>query len=427
MIEEDRTDIQRAPHESAARSTGLRFAILFAFLFVITLPFPYHLLPNIGGYLGPITEIEARWAGDHLLHLHGPYTAAVVSDSTGMYIHVVVLLIISAAGALLWSAISRRKNHASALRYLFHAAISYYLSLQLLKYGFDKLFKYQFYLPEPNTLFTPVGHLSRDILYWSSMGSSHAYNVLAGMLEIIPALLLPFRRTRVLGAIGATMVMVHIVMLNFGFDISVKLYSCFLLFLSLVVALPGISRLLDLLAFNRDAAIMPAYPAFSNRRNILLYSFAKALAIVLVVAEALFVYVRAGEFNDDHAPRPFLHGAYAVETFIRNGDTLPALTTDSNRFRRIFIHRRGYFIAQLMNDEMRDYRLDYDLHHDMLILHGNDGSTSTFDYSVFDRDSLLILRGIIGGDSLAIRARRIDLNALPLLQRSFHWTIDDYR
>ncbi|MEP7218236.1 MAG: hypothetical protein ABI876_04940, partial [Bacteroidota bacterium] len=317
MIGEEQTDIQRVPHESLVRSAGLRFVMLFALLFVITLPFPYHLFPNIGGYLGPVTEAETRWVGDGILHIKGAYTAAVVSDSTGMYIHISVLLIISAVGGLLWSMLSRRNNDSSRLRYWFYAAVRYYLSLQLLKYGFDKLFKYQFYLPEPNTLFTPIGHLSRDILYWSSMGSSHIYNVLAGMMEIIPAFLLLFRRTRFLGAIGATIVMINIVMLNFGFDISVKVYSCFLLFLALAVALPGISRLLDLLVLNRDVRSISPCPVIVDRRNILRYSFAKAMAIVLVVSESLFVYVRAGEFNDDQAPRPFLHGAYTVETFVR--------------------------------------------------------------------------------------------------------------
>jgi hypothetical protein len=143
--------------------------------------------------------------------------------------------------------------------------------------------------------------------------------------------------------------------------------------------------------------------------------------------EVLAGYAATGEFNDDHAPRPFLHGAYDVETFVSNGDTLAPLLTDTARFRRIFIHRGGYLVVQSMSDALRDYRLGHDAAGKRLILRREGDSAIVLDYALSGRDSLLSLRGVFGGDSIALSARRIDLEALPLLRDSFHWTIDSYR
>lgn len=414
-------------HTKAPHPAAFRFAILFVSLFIISLPFPYHVIPDIGEYLSPCSERLVRWMGKSVFRIEPPYTAEIVSDSPGMYIHVFALLIISALLSLLWTGIDTTRKDRPALRYLFHAAVSYYLALQLFKYGFDKVFKHQFYLPEPNTLYKPLGYITPDILYWSTIGTSYWYNLLTGLAEIIFAFLLLFRRTRIIGALGATVVVAHIVMINFSFDISVKLYSCFLLLLCLIVAYPGLVPLFDLLIRNRRAEPWEPRPVILSKKNTLFYSIAKALVIVGVLSEALFIYFKTGNFNDDTATRPFLHGAYAVETFVRNNDTLPPLLTENARFKRIFIHRRGYFIAQGMNDATRDYNLGYDIPNRRLVLDENDARAGVLGYTLSNNDSLLVLRGALKNDSVAIHARRIDLESLPLLQRSFHWTIDDYR
>src|SRR5205085_9499653 len=109
----------------------------------------------------------------------------------------------------------------------------YYLCLQLLKYGVDKIFKNQFYLPEPNTLFTPAGMLDKDILYWSTMGTSYGYNIFLGSLEIAAALFILIKRTRLIGLLLSLGILINVTEVNFGFDISVKLFSLFLLFFNL--------------------------------------------------------------------------------------------------------------------------------------------------------------------------------------------------
>ena len=420
--------MEEPPELKAFRQAGFRFTVLFVTLFIVSVPFPFHILPDVGGITRPFFEWLARLAAVHLFGIDRPFTAAIVSDSTGMYVHLFDLAMISAMITLLWCLLDRSSHEDRALRYWFHTAIAYYLATQLLRYGLEKVFKHQFYLPEPNTLYTPLGQLSPDILYWSTVGSSWSYSFFAGLLEVIPALLLLFRRTRLVGALIAVAAMIHVVILNFGFDISVKIFSCFLLLLALIIASPHARSLYRFLIRHEPARLEQPEPVLDSQRKVLLYAVIKGLAIGVILFESLFLYFQSGSFNDDTAARPFLHGAYDVLTFVRNGDTLPALPGETARPRRIFIHRRGYLITQSMTDRMIDYRLDYDTLARMLRLTDpSGGMTSALHYRWSEPDSLLRLDGTIGRDTISMVARRLDLSTLPLMEGGFHWTIDDYR
>jgi uncharacterized membrane protein YphA (DoxX/SURF4 family) len=406
---------------SRLRLAAARWALLFASIFAITLPFDYALLPDTGAAVRPLSEPMARWSGESLLGIDRDFVARIVSDSTGMYLHAMNVAIIAALACIAWLAFERRRPDPARTLDLLRAGASLYLALQLFRYGLDKLFKEQFYLPEPNTAFTPLGHLSRDILYWSTIGSSHAYTVATGAIEIVVAVLLLVRRTRLLGAIGAVVVMLHIVLVNFGFDISVKLFSLLLLFLSLIVASPAIVALVRTLVLRRPVDV-DASPARPPHRYAVA---ASTLIAAIILAESLAPYLSVDALDDDRAARPPMHGAYEVTSIVRNGDTVAERT--SPEFQRIFIHRRGYLITQRGDDEMRDYRITHDSASARLYLTANRQPASVLDYARRAEDSVVVFTGIIEGDSLAIVTRQIDLEALPLYRRGWHWTSDEYR
>lgn len=394
----------------------LRCLTLFTGLFVLTVPFPYQLLPSPGDYLAPLFAPLHRWLADAVFHVPQPYTLAVRSDSTGLYLHVLVLLTLTTLGAALWTWRWPQRPRPAALWRGLHTAGSYYLALQLLEYGFDKVFKHQFYLPEPNTLYTPLGRLTPDLLYWSTMGVSRPYTVFSGLLEVLPAALLLFRRTRALGGLLALGVLLNVAALNLGFDISVKLYSLFLLLLSLVAAAPALHLLYQVLIRRR-----PATPPAAEPRPQPWQLGLKAALIGLLLLETAGPFVQAGEYNDDLTARPPLHGAYQVELLVRNGDTLRPETAP---IKRVFVHRQGYFILQTAADSLRDYQLSYGP--GRLHLLDYDGTRATLRYRPAAGGRLL-LAGRIGPDSLQLLVRPLDWRQLPLLQPAFHWTTDSYR
>jgi hypothetical protein len=369
-----------------------RWVLLFAVLLALTSPFRYRVLPAPGPWLRPVLETSLRpW-------LPGA-GAALFSDSPGLWRWAGLLLLATAPAAALWARLARRTPAAEArLWYGLHTGAAWLLALHLLEYGFDKVFKAQFYLPEPNTLYTPLGQLPPDLAYWSLLGSSHFYSVFAGLLEVGPGLLLLWGRTRALGAVLAGAVLLNVLALNLGFDISVKLWSGFLLGLALVVAAPGLRALYAGLVQERWRPARVPRPAGWGGRGV---GTLRGLLLALLLLETTGPYLQTGVFNDDAAPRPFLHGAYALRTALPAGGT---------RLRRLFIHRRGYLIVEDTAGHFHDYPLRYA---PGSLLLGT--RPDTLRYQLAGR--YLLLRGRIGPDSGRWRAQPLPWQQLPLLRQ----------
>ena len=88
-------------------------------------------------------------------------------------------------------------------------------------------------------------------LLWTFMGYSGVYSVFAGLGEVIGGVLLFFRRTRLLGALVVAMVMSHVVVLNFAYDVPVKVFSTHLLLIAVLIMTPDRKRLLNFFILNK--------------------------------------------------------------------------------------------------------------------------------------------------------------------------------
>ena len=403
---------------------GLRFVLLFVSLLMLTLPFSHRYIPDTGELLRPLFEPLAAWTAVRIFGYPLTFSSPLLSDTAGLYVHLFNLTVISAVAAVGWRLADRGRTDGRRLLSLLVTISAWYLAFHLLEYGFNKVFKWQFYLPEPNTLFTTVGETPRDLLYWSVMGASRPYTMFAGIVEVLAGLLLLFRRTRLAGALLAFGVMVNVVMINFSFDISVKIHSSFLLLLSLIVLSPDAGRLTHVLfGSERRDGERGGEGVEAGRRSIVRLTL-KASLIFLIFFDVLSIYVLSGNFNDDLAPRPPLHGAYEVTEFIRGGDTIPPLTTLHDRWRRIFVHRRGYLIVQTMDDRMTDYRLRVDTAERLLMLENPRDGRAIRLYYREKGGAGLVVTGNFHGLSLSITTKKIDLDRLPLLRDEFHWRID---
>jgi uncharacterized membrane protein YphA (DoxX/SURF4 family) len=207
------------------KSWLLRVITLFVIGFIISFSFPHYYIPDIGKWFSPFFEALAQWSAQNIFNISPSYPTILVSDSLGFYVNAFNVLVISIIIGTIWNILGNSKNNQQLLYFLF-IIIRYYLAMQMLAYGWSKVFKWQFYIPEPNLLFTPLGQLSHDILYWSTMGMSRGYVMFAGILEVLVAILLIFRRTRLLAALIGIGIMTNIVAINFGFNISVvSIYS----------------------------------------------------------------------------------------------------------------------------------------------------------------------------------------------------------
>lgn len=311
------------------------------------------------------------------------------TDTYGTYLLVSLSVILG----LLFGFIIRRVcirmklNPADLLKTILSAI----LFLFLFKYGWDKIVKTQFYLPEPNILYTPFGKLSKDIAYWSLTGSSYAYTVTLGFIEVATALLLLFKRTQFLASLLSVAVFTQIVLVNFSFDISVKVLSCSLLFFSMVYTFCFPENWKGIFGFKNN-------PSFTkNSRN---HQIIKGAFVLLIFLECTLPSFRLGNFNDDQFPRLKHHGAYEV--------------LHSAEIKRVFIHRDGYVILQNKKDEFRDFKLNI----------SNSNSYSAIEFPLTCNWSETKSELILQSDTFQIR--KIPYRNLPLLQESFHTFSDEF-
>lgn len=413
----------------------LRFGGTWVVLVMLTFPVPVRLVPWPGAVLKPLTTATADWVGRHVWGMQPGYIPEVANDTYLLWVHLGNMLVMALLVGGVWGWLERRSalirneeggispaENASSLyprlHWILRTGARYFLIGVMLSYGLAKLFKTQFYVPEPNTLYTKLGDLPRDLLFWSTMGTSHAYSVVTGFIEVAVALLLMWRRTSLVGALLGLAVMGNVLLLDLCFDISVKVFAGLLCLLSLTVLAPELPRLWRVLRGQAVGASALWAPDWGRRRG--LYAGLKGLVVFLLVFDALGPFVQAGIWNGDNSPRRPFHGAWEVETFVRNGDTLPPDLRETTRWRRVFVHRQGYWIVQGMDETMRDYPMELDTATRRLeYLDPLSGDFGVFDYQA--ASGTWELWGLENADSVRVSLRELDWRGMAVLRGEFHW------
>lgn len=345
--------------------------------------------------------------------------SAISSDSTTFYWLLLVLFFLAIVLAIIFSFLDFPIKRQSQIMAAIQLLMTFYLSLIMLKYGIDKVFQKQFYLPEPNILFTPLGMLDKDILFWSTMGVSYTYNLFMGLLEVIPALLLLSNKTRILGIFILSGVLLNVVFINFGFDISVKLYSLFLLFCCFLLLAPSAHAFLHFFVLHKPAQLKGINgETITPSKNIRLSL--KGLMMIGFFVESLFPYIQAEEYHDNSATRKYLHGAYEILEVKKEKKYEKTLNTN---IKRVFIHRHNYFIFQYADDSMQDFHLEIKPNKSEFILTDYDGKQMKLQYHYSENSKILEFKFVDYG--ITFYSKSLLWQDLPLLQPLFHWTVDE--
>jgi uncharacterized membrane protein YphA (DoxX/SURF4 family) len=377
-------------------------------------------LPATGEWMSGISESILKMIYRPIFGDPGDQVLELVSDSTGHYLFVFSLAIFSVITAVVVHFIWKNKMNSKKLIQIGIIIISYYLAVQLLSYGLNKIFKWQFYFPEPNTLYTRVGDMPRDILYWTTMGTSHRYSVFAGLIEVIPAVLLLFKQTRLIGALVAFGVLLNVVMINFSFDISVKLHSLFLIFCSAMLIYHSRQRLLLLIPGRQLNIEPPIEPLTFPYKNA-----TKTFLVLWILADGFSPYVKTGNYNDDlwKVGYPVFHGAYEIPW--QYNQSLTVGRQDYRPWKRVFVHRKNYFIVQYEDESTIDYVLQEDTINGILKLKNYYDNTNWQLNYRYTPDSLLILTGILDSVQINVHLFQLPWWEMKLNDNEFHWRIDE--
>ena len=421
-----REDQPKPPLPGGNSAQRVVFRFVSAYLTLHILPFPADKFEPFDPIAAAYTNSEATavsWIAKHFLHLQNDVTRVFngSGDTTFDYVKSLSILVIAAAVTLIWSAVGSRKTRYTYLHDFLRTYIRFFLAYNLISYGVDKVLPLQFPAPSADRLMTTYGDSSPMSLVWTFMGSSRAYALFTGAFEILGGLLLVLRRTTTLGALIGAGVLANIVMLNFCYDVPVKLYSSHLLLMALFLLFPDLRRLADFLIFNRPTipkSLLPATEPRWARIPRLLAGLTFAALMVYSIAEGAM-----GNFQRRYAgPKPPLYGLYEVESFTRNGEEVPPLTTNAARWRSAYFGDYGVLSVRQMDDARLRFSVNVDESAKNINLSMRDDPSAKYSlkYSLPDNDHLL-MEGRLMNDSLIVRLKRIDRPNSRLMDRGFHW------
>lgn len=341
-------------------------------------------------------------------------------DSTADYVQTACTAAAAAVIAALWSALSRPPYRDRDLWTILYTYVRYALGTIMLGYGFAKAFPSQFQPPRPDQLLTPLGNASPMGLLWRFMGYSTPYTILSGLAEIAGGALLFFRRTTTLGALLLLFVVGNVVLLNFCYDVPVKLFSSNLLLMTLFLLWPEARRLATAVLGSRPVAPPDRRPHDLLVRFRGAHIALKAAFLVATIGMIAYQSYDTYEQYGAAAPKSPLYGAYDVETFAKNGEIVAPLLTEKGRWRRVAVNN-FMWAAFLMDDTSRRYRMKYDAEAGKVTLLQGDDKEYALTLTRPDPDHVQV-EGALEGDKISVTLKKIDLTAMPLVSRGFHWT-----
>jgi hypothetical protein len=270
-----------------------------------------------------------------------------------------------------------------------------------------------------------VGDQPPMLLAWNFMGYSRVFQMFMGITEVIAGLMLLFRRTTTLGAILSSATFGFVTLMDFCFNVPVRLLALHLLFISLLLTFDDIKRLLNVFLFNKPTNPVPY--TFLITKPIwrkILFGLQALYGICILFKTITESAAGAKTFGQD-APHEPLYGAYNTTWFIQNSDTLAPLDTDSLRWKRFVIdggnwHQSG--IIQLNTDKNIFCNITVDTVKQIVSVQSKADTTEKYflQYSLPDPGHLR-LEGLWKKDSIKVLMSKYDLNNYLLHSEKFTW------
>ncbi len=411
---------------SAVKRIGFRF--VFAYFVLYLFPFPLTAIPGSWNPVRFWFEFEqwlALWTETHLFGLAKPVPVVPTGsgDTMAQWATQADWLLLALGITVVWTLLDRKRRAYRRLAQWLQVYVRFGLAGIMFGYGFAKIIPTQMPFPFLDRLVEPFGEFSPMGLLWAFMGFSSVYEIFTGIGEALGSLLILFRRTTTLGALLLCGVLANVVLLNYTFDVPVKLYSTNLLLMALFLAAPDAKRLFNVLVLNRAAPPKAMPPLFRTLRG----QVAGACVAMLLVGYGIYNNVTFGLNYYRHtvgpnAVKPPLYGIWDVESLTKNGVDQPPLLSDSTRLRRVVFGELSRATLRLMSDSVERYTMKVDSAKHEVSLTGrfDPKQARTLSYTKPDANHL-VLAGRFGEDSVVMQLRRVDEKRFLLTSRGYHW------
>ena len=386
---------------------GHRF--LAAFTLLLFLPQPLDVVPGIDMPLN--IGVAMAWqplllALGHVLGLEVPPLAPSGSaDGLGAWLKLLACAGLALPIAVPWA--RRVKSDDLVVADVTRDYVRVIMVVAMCSYGFQKVFCLQFSPLTDLELSATYAESSPMGLLWRFMGYSPAYQRITGLIEVLGGLLLISRRTTSLGAIISFAAMTNVVLLNFCFDVPVKIPAVTYWVCAAVLAHSDAMRVLRFLVLRQSHAASEEPVRYCTTPKLRWVRLATPAVVALLVC----VGSLRSALDDEQEPEAVteLKGSFAVLS--------QSPTTTWSR-----VTMTGeYFIAPAAGAGQKTVG-QYSANDSKHLMHfktlDEPAVESTLTWARAGDD--LLLRGTMGQQPVDVRLRKVDALAGPLMNRGVH-------
>lgn len=415
------------------KKISFRFFFLY-FLLTIAPWLWFEFIPGLN-YLAMgyrfVMERIVTFFNDHLLHVKDVLNinGGGSGDTSYAWAEFYTIIILSLLISIVWGTLDKRDKQSNLFSYWLPNLLRYNIIWAGLCYGIIKIFAQQMPFPTLSQLATPLGELLPMRLSWMFIGYSEPYQVFSGVMELMVALLLLYKRTIPLGLIIGFGVFVNVFALNMCYDIPVKLFSMQMVLCCLFLLIIDYKKYLNFFMLGK-----PASPT-----NIYEHHFAKRWQrISKIVFKVVFVLFFIGWntfdciswHNETHTNEVAIipQGLYTIKTFKKNHQNIVIEATDTLVWKDFVFDKQKMGSIKtkdttFLNKYGRAYFI-YDVDKTKQTINFKESSKDsiglfTMKYKLIDKRTLQ-LEGIFKKDTLFYELVR-NKKRFPLAEKQFHW------
>lgn len=309
----------------------------------------------------------------------------------------------------------RKSNKLIEIDYLNIGTQRYILGIFMVFYGLPKLFG-AFFDYQLSALDTKLVDVTEFELAWYYFGKNNWQELVSGILEFVPGLLLFHRRTYYLASLILLFVTSQVFILNFFFKIGGITFPAATILLACNIYIIY-SQKQNIIKFFKSLnfSINTNFTTISNK----LIKTLKVIGIT-ILAFVIFIKVKPNLFKSEYEKKyETLVGKYSLESVVKNNvEYIPK--NDSTLYKELYIEKQSRWnLLRDFRNYTSPYLLEINKNNDSINLYLNRGGTGD-DLDIID--SLTVLRGqfkltkdelkiegIQNNDTLKLTYRRQDL------------------
>ncbi len=315
-----------------------RFFAVYFVIYIFPFPLKYiQFTQFLNSWYNKLLGYLVSFTGKHIFNIDFPLVATNngSGDTTYNYVELFLFVVFAFIIVIAWGITDKKLKYYNTILYWIHFYLFYYLALMMIKYGLEKVIKVQFSFPY-YSLNETYGESSPMRLLWTFMGYSKTFNFFTGLVEIAAGIFLLFKKTKTFGALLSIAALVNVVVINFSYDVPVKLFATNLLLMAVFVLSPDIKRVYDFFFRNRAVAAVYVRPKFSKQWMKPVFDVVKfavmVSAIYITTVQIWRKYNISGDAAFNKTP---LFGIYTVESFAKEKRQFKNITYRFNNMENI--------------------------------------------------------------------------------------------